>query len=172
MPPPPGADHQWRRRRGILLRCAPAELVVVPRLPRSVGLGPVNSPPRLARTLHVSRTRSQLSAVVSGPERAMRISTAWTRRNKLVSCQVRSRRRSVAPEARPGLARSSHHWTPSRKKTLTQEEQEDPHARRPSRKKTLTQEDPHARRIVVSQRPRPQTAAVDRVPSVLLPACQ
>src|SRR3954452_14935060 len=36
---------------------SPAMGYLVPRLPRSVGLGPVRSPPRLARTEHVSRIR-------------------------------------------------------------------------------------------------------------------
>src|SRR4051812_39100079 len=44
---------------------------LVPLLPRSVGLGPVRSPPRLARTKQVSRIRS-------GWPRSMPTSKAWT----------------------------------------------------------------------------------------------
>ena len=111
-PPPPGLDPALRRRRGTWCpacrdRSGWAQSVQV------------SSPPRLARTLHVSRTRSQLSAADPGPERAMRINPTGTRRNRLVSCHVRSRRRSVDPEVRPGVATSSHHWTPSRKKNCS-----------------------------------------------------
>ena len=50
---------------------------LVPDLPRSVGFGPVNSPPRLVRTEQLLTTTSQAAA--SGPERAIRTRTAWTR---------------------------------------------------------------------------------------------
>src|SRR3712207_2634150 len=46
-----------------------------PGLPRSVGLGPVSSPPRLARTEQLSTTTSQ--DVASDPERTIRTRTAW-----------------------------------------------------------------------------------------------
>src|SRR4051794_25694839 len=49
---------------------------LVPALPRSVGLGPVSSPPRLARTEQLSTTTSQGAA--SGPARTMRIRATWT----------------------------------------------------------------------------------------------
>jgi hypothetical protein len=45
---------------------------VVPRLPRSVGFGPVRSPPCLARTLQLSTTMSRARAAASGPDRVMR----------------------------------------------------------------------------------------------------
>src|SRR4051794_32185482 len=88
----------------------------VPRLPRSVGFGPVRSPPRLARTLQLSTTMSKAWAAASGPDRAMRSSTACTRGSSATSRHSRSRRRSVEPEARPVPAKSSRHCTPSRKK--------------------------------------------------------
>src|SRR5688500_17674182 len=50
---------------------------LVPRLPRSVGLGPVRSPPRLARTEHASRIRS-------GWPRSMPTSRACTFANRPV----------------------------------------------------------------------------------------
>src|SRR3954451_11046098 len=89
---------------------------LVPRLPRSVGFGPVNSPPCLARTLQLSTITSNSRAAVSGSERAMRSSTAWTRGSTAVSRQSRNRRRRVEPDARPAAAGSSRHWTPSRRK--------------------------------------------------------
>src|SRR3954452_14292118 len=48
----------------------------MPRLALSVGFGPVNSPPRLTRTLQLSMTTSQAAAAASGPERTMRTSVA------------------------------------------------------------------------------------------------
>src|SRR3954466_9731790 len=50
---------------------------LVPALPRSVGLGPVSSPPRLARTEQLSTTTSQ--GATSGPARTIRIRATWTR---------------------------------------------------------------------------------------------
>src|SRR3712207_6976655 len=50
---------------------------LVPALPRSVGSGPVSSPPRLARTEQLSTTTSQ--EVTSGPARTIRTRTTWTR---------------------------------------------------------------------------------------------
>ena len=44
---------------------------LVPGLPRSVGLGPVNAPPCLARTEQLSTTTSQ--EAISGPARPIRI---------------------------------------------------------------------------------------------------
>src|SRR3954454_17188442 len=87
---------------------------LVPSLPRSVGLGPVSSPPRLARTEQLSTTTSHGAAF--GPARTLRTSTAWTRRSKAVALQSSRRRRKVEPEARPTMARSSRHRTPSRRK--------------------------------------------------------
>src|SRR3954452_8553411 len=55
-------------------------------------------------------------AAASGPDRAMRSSTACTRGSSAISRHSRSRRRSVEPEARPVPANSARHWTPSRKK--------------------------------------------------------
>src|SRR3954454_13889032 len=87
---------------------------LVPALPRSVGLGPVSSPPRLARTEQLSTTTSQ--EVASGPARTIRTRVAWTQRSRAVALQSSSRRRKVEPEARPTIARSSRHCTPSRTK--------------------------------------------------------
>src|SRR3954454_19554596 len=87
---------------------------LVPALPRSVGLGPVSSPPRLARTEQLSTTTSH--EVASGPARTIRTRVAWTQRSRAVALQSSSRRRKVEPEARPTIARSSRHCTPSRTK--------------------------------------------------------
>ena len=87
---------------------------LVPALPRSVGLGPVSSPPRLARTEQLSTTTSQGAA--SGPARTIRTRATWTRRSRAVALQSSRRRRKVEPQARPAVARSSRHCTPSRTK--------------------------------------------------------
>src|SRR4051812_22830889 len=87
---------------------------LVPRLPRSVGLGPVSSPPRSARTEQLSTTTSQ--AATSGPARTSRIRATWTWRSRAVAPQPSGRRRRVEPEARPAAARSCRHCTPSRTK--------------------------------------------------------
>src|SRR5689334_16113299 len=87
---------------------------LVPALPRSVGLGPVSSPPRLARTEQLSTTTSQ--AATSGPARTIRIRATWTWRSRAVAPQPSRRRRRVEPQARPAAARSSRHCTPSRTK--------------------------------------------------------
>src|SRR4051812_36362000 len=65
---------------------------LVPRLPRSVGLGPVRSPPRLARTEQVSRIRS-------GWPRSIAASKAWTFASNPVSAQRLRQRRRVEPLA-------------------------------------------------------------------------
>src|SRR4028118_879133 len=70
---------------------------LVPALPRSVGLGPVRSPPRLARTEQLSTTTSHGAS--SGPERTMRISAAWTWRNRAGALPPARRR---GEEAGPG----------------------------------------------------------------------
>src|SRR5215208_4609043 len=87
---------------------------LVPGLPRSVGLGPVSSPPRLARTEQLSTTTSQEAA--SGPARTIRIRATWTWRSRAVALQPSRRRRRVEPQARPAAARSCRHCTPSRTK--------------------------------------------------------
>src|ERR671916_267195 len=75
---------------------------LVPGLPRSVGLGPVSSPPRLARTEQLSTTTSQEAA--SGPERTIRIRATWTWCSKAVALQPSRRRRRVEPQARPAAS--------------------------------------------------------------------
>src|SRR5919107_2614628 len=55
-------------------------VVLGPALPRSVGLGPVSSPPRLARTEQRSTTTAQGAA--SGPARTIRMRAVWTRRSR------------------------------------------------------------------------------------------
>jgi hypothetical protein len=90
---------------------------LVPALPRSVGLGPVSSPPRVARTEQLSTTTSEGAS--SGPERTIRTRTTWTRRSTAVALQSSRRRRKVEPQARPAVARSSRHCTPSRAKNLS-----------------------------------------------------
>src|SRR4051794_4995748 len=87
---------------------------LVPSLPRSVGLRPVSSPPRLALTEQLSTTTSH--AATSGPERTIRSRATWTRRSTAVALQSLRRRRKVEPQARPAVARSSRHCTPSRTK--------------------------------------------------------
>src|SRR3954464_2691180 len=63
---------------------------LVPALPRSVGLGPVSSPPCLARTEQLSTTTSQ--GAPSGPARTIRIRATWTCRSKAVALQLSRRR--------------------------------------------------------------------------------
>src|SRR6201993_681488 len=65
---------------------------LVPHLARSVGFGPIRSPPRLACTEPVSRIRS-------GWPRRMPTSMAWTCASTPVSAQPAKLRRRVAPLA-------------------------------------------------------------------------
>src|SRR4051794_38570105 len=88
---------------------------LVPALPRSVGFGPVSSPPRFARTEQLSTTTSQ-EAAAPGPARTIRTRATWTLRRRAVAAQPSRRRRRVEPQARPAAARSSRHCTPSRTK--------------------------------------------------------
>src|SRR4051794_17984120 len=81
---------------------------LVPRLPRSVGLGPVRSPPRLART-------EQLSRIRSGSPRSIATSRACTRCSRLTSAQSARRRRRVEPLAWAGLAARLRQGVPSRR---------------------------------------------------------
>src|SRR4051812_14145654 len=80
---------------------------LVPRLPRSVGFGPVRPPPRLART-------EQLSRIRSGWPRSIASRTAWTRCSRLTAAQSASRRRRVEPLAWAEVARRLRHGVPSR----------------------------------------------------------
>src|SRR3954452_17171261 len=75
---------------------------LVPALPRSVGLGPVSSPPCLARTEQLSTTTSQ--GAPSGPARTIRIRATWTRRRTAVVLQLSRRRRRVEPALGPPAA--------------------------------------------------------------------
>src|SRR4051794_22167946 len=77
---------------------------LVPALPRSVGFGPVSSPPRFARTEQLSTTTSQEAAAL-GPARTIRTRATWTRRSRAVALQPSRRRRGVEPQARPAAAR-------------------------------------------------------------------
>src|SRR3954453_1913991 len=86
---------------------------LVPALPRSVGFGPVSSPPRFARTEQLSTTTSQ-EAAAPGPERTIPTRAAWTRRSRAVALHSSRRRRRVEPQARPAAARSSRHCPPPR----------------------------------------------------------
>ena len=74
------------------------DMVFGPWLASVRGVGPVSSPPRLARTEQLSTTTSQGAA--SGPARTMRTSTAWTRRSRAVALQ--SSRRPAGDPARAG----------------------------------------------------------------------
>src|SRR3954466_14231062 len=85
---------------------------LVPRLPRSVGFGPVRSPPRLART-------EQLSRIRSGWPRSIATSRACTRCSRLTWAQPARRRRKVEPLAWPGLATRLRHGAPSRRNRRT-----------------------------------------------------
>src|SRR3954453_20351785 len=87
---------------------------LVPSLPRPVGLRPVRAPPRLALTEQLSTTTSH--AATSGTERTIRSRATWTRRSTAVALQSLRRRRKGEPQARPAVARSSRHCTPSRTK--------------------------------------------------------
>src|SRR5215212_7410056 len=86
-----------------------ATLYLVPRLARSVGLGPVRSPPRLART-------EQLSRIRSGWPRSMPTSTACTWASTPVSAQRVSHRRRVEPLAWSPVAVRLRQGVPSRRK--------------------------------------------------------
>src|SRR3954453_3535915 len=85
---------------------------LVPALPRSVGSGPVSSPPRPARTERLSTTTSQ--GATSGPARTIRTRATWTRRGKAVAPRPSGRRRRVEPRARSAAARGPRHRTPPR----------------------------------------------------------
>ena len=81
----------------------------------SVGFGPVNSPPRLARTRQLLMTTSQAAAAASGPERTIRTRMACPRCSRASALHSPRRRRSVAPQTRSPVARSSRHCMPSQK---------------------------------------------------------
>ena len=81
----------------------------------SVGFGPVNSPPRLARTRQLSMTTSRAAAAASGPERTIRTRMACPRCSRASALHSPRRRRSVAPQTRSPVARSSRHCMPSQK---------------------------------------------------------
>ena len=81
---------------------------LVPRLPRSVGLGPVKSPPRLARTEQVSRIRV-------GSPRNIPTSTAWTCANTPRCAHCSRCRRKVEPLTLPVVAVRLRHGVPSRR---------------------------------------------------------
>src|SRR4051794_26191247 len=88
---------------------------LVPALPRSVGLGPVSSPPCLARTEQLSTTTSQ--DAISGPARTIRTRARCTRRSRATALQSSRRRRRVDPQARPAVPPPPPHSPPSRRKT-------------------------------------------------------
>src|SRR3954454_7788848 len=91
------------------------DMVLGPGLAAVGGVGAgQRSPPCLARTEQLSTTTSQGAA--SGPARTMRTRARWTRRSRATALQSSRRRRKVEPEARPTMARSSRHCTPSRRK--------------------------------------------------------
>ena len=81
---------------------------LVPRLPRSVGLGPVNTPARFARTEQVSR-------ISIGMPRSMATRRACTPVSRPLRAQASRRRRSVEPLASPTLAVRLRHGVPSRR---------------------------------------------------------
>jgi hypothetical protein len=81
---------------------------LVPRLPRSVGLGPVSSPPRLART-------EQLSTIGSELPRSIATSVACTRASTPSRAQASKQRRSVEPLTLSRVARKLRHGVPSRR---------------------------------------------------------
>ncbi len=81
---------------------------LVPRLARSVGLGPVRSLPRLAPT-------EQLSRIRSGWPCSMPTSTEWARANRPVLDQRAKQRRRVEPLASTSVALRLRHGVPSRR---------------------------------------------------------
>ncbi len=86
----------------------PATWYVVPRLARSVGLGPVRSPPRLART-------EQLARIRSGWPRSMLTSTASTCGSRPIRAQRSKQRRKVDPLALVAVAIRLRQRVPSRR---------------------------------------------------------
>jgi hypothetical protein len=89
---------------------------MVPSARFAAGFGPTRSPPRLARTLQLSTTMVQGALIACGPPRTIRIRQAWSCCRTPVDVHAARRRRKVAPETRPGAARSARHCTPSRRK--------------------------------------------------------
>jgi len=85
---------------------------LVPFFALSVGLGPVSSPPRLARTEQLSTIRSQAR---SGWLRSMPTSMECTCRSTPVCVQSAKRRRKVDPLALASVARRLRHGVPSRR---------------------------------------------------------
>ncbi len=86
---------------------------LLPRLPRSTGFGPVCSPPRLARTLRLSRLARDQSIPASSPSQFN--SVPWRRRQTPAACQSRRRRQHVEPLPQPSSRGSSRHGTPVRR---------------------------------------------------------
>src|SRR5690242_10706520 len=88
---------------------------LVPALPRSVGLGPVSSPPRLARTEQLSTTTSQ-EVATPGPARTIRIRATWTRRSRAVAPAGPALRRSAsAGSAGADRLAVFSRWDPTRR---------------------------------------------------------
>src|ERR1700741_4594413 len=100
-----GRGHGAGHRHAIPVGC---DMVLGAPLGRSVGFGPVSSPPRLARTEQVSRIRS-------GWPRSMPTSMAWTRASRPVSAQRARQRRRVGPLAWAAVAVRLRHGVPSRR---------------------------------------------------------
>src|SRR3982750_3443357 len=73
---------------------------LVPSLPRSVGLRPASSPPRLALTEQLSTTTSH--AATSGPERTIRSRATWTRRSTATALQSLRRTAQGGAAGAPG----------------------------------------------------------------------
>jgi hypothetical protein len=86
---------------------------LLPRLARSVGLGPVCFPPYTARTEQPSTTARDQSI---RPSRASQSSTAkWMRSHTPANCQSRKRRQHVIPEPQPSSCGNICHGIPLRR---------------------------------------------------------
>jgi hypothetical protein len=84
---------------------------LMPRLPRSVGLGPVRSPARLARIEHVSR-------MSVGSPRSMATSGGGHLPQQARARPAFESGRSVEPQAMSAVAFRLSHGVPSRRKRL------------------------------------------------------
>jgi hypothetical protein len=84
-----------------------------PGLPRSVGLGPVCSPPLLARTLSESTLDRLQSMTASSPSQFSSVSC--NRCQTPAACQSRSRRQQVVPLPPPSALGNSRHGQPVRR---------------------------------------------------------
>jgi hypothetical protein len=86
---------------------------LLPRFPRSTGLGPVSAPPRLARTLTLSRLARDQSIAPSSPSQFRSVECSCSQTP--AACQSRSRRQHVVPLPHPDSRGKSRHGVPVRR---------------------------------------------------------